>query len=118
MLCIPLSCNKDFLDTQPLDKISADATWADGALSQAFVFNVYSFLNYGGFEEEGLASITDEAMFTHSGRGINVITEGTLSESGTGNNRIVPQWTELFLAIREANVAIQELPNLHLTTQI
>jgi hypothetical protein len=107
---IPLSCNKDFLDTQPLDKISADATWADGALSQAFVFNVYSFLNYGGFEEEALASLTDEGMFTHSGRGIEVITEGTLSESGTGNDRIIPQWNELFLAIREANVAIQELP--------
>ncbi len=107
---LPLSCNKDFLETKPLDKISADATWADGALSEAFVFNVYSFLGYGGFEEEALASITDEAMFTHSGRGIEVITEGTLSESGTGNTGIIPQWNELFSAIRQANVAVQELP--------
>lgn len=106
-----LSCNNDFLDTQPLDKVSADATWGDGALAEAFIFNVYSFLNYGGFEEESLASITDEAMFTHSGRGINVITEGTLSETTTGNDRIIPQWNELFLAIRQANVAIKELPN-------
>lgn len=107
---IPLSCNEDFLETQPLDSISADATWADGALSQAFVFNVYSFLGYGGFEEEALASITDEAMFTHSGRNINVITEGSLSPAAAGNNRIVPQWDELYLAIRQANIAIQELP--------
>jgi len=104
------ACNEDFLETKPLDSISANATWSDGALAQAFVFNVYSYLNYGGFEEESLASITDEAMFTHSGRGINVITEGTLSASGTGNNRIVPQWDELFLAIRQANIAIKELP--------
>lgn len=108
---IPLSCNEDFLETQPLDSISADATWADGALAQAFVFNVYTSLGYGGFEEEGLASLTDEAMFTHSGRGINVITEGSLSPSGTGNDRIIPQWNELYLAIRKANIAIQELPN-------
>ena len=108
---IPISCNEDFLETQPLDSISADATWADGALSQAFVFNVYSSLGYGGFEEEGLASLTDEAMFTHSGRGINVITEGSLSPSGTGNVNIIPQWNELYLAIRKANIAIQELPN-------
>ncbi|MFX0555835.1 RagB/SusD family nutrient uptake outer membrane protein [Maribacter sp. CXY002] len=108
---IPLSCNEDFLETQPLDSISADATWADGALAQAFVFNVYSSLGYGGFEEEGLASLTDEAMFTHSGRGINVITEGSLSPSGTGNVNIIPQWNELYLAIRKANIAIQELPN-------
>lgn len=105
-----LSCNKDFLDTQPLDKVSADATWSDGALSEAFIFNVYSFLGYGGFEEESLASITDEAMFTHAGRGINVITEGTLNETSIGNTRITPQWDELFLAIRQANIAIQELP--------
>ncbi len=107
---LPLSCAEDFLDTKPLDKISADATWADGALSEAFVFNVYSYLGYGGFEEEGLASITDEAMFTHSGRGINVITEGSLSAATTGNDRIVPQWEELYLAIRQANIAIKELP--------
>lgn len=105
-----MSCNKDFLDTQPLDKVSADATWSDGALSEAFVFNVYSFLGYGGFEEESLASITDEAMFTHAGRGINVITEGTLNETSIGNTRVTPQWDELFLAIRQANIAIQELP--------
>ena len=108
---IPLSCNEDFLETQPLDSISSDATWADGALAQAFVFNVYSSLGYGGFEEEGLASLTDEAMFTHSGRGINVINEGSLSPSGTGNVNIIPQWNELYLAIRKANIAIQELPN-------
>ncbi len=107
---IPLSCNEDFLETQPLDKISADATWGDAALSEAFIFNVYSYLGYGGFEEEGLASLTDEAMFTHSGRGINVITEGSLSAAGTGNDRIIPQWNELFLAVRQANIAIKELP--------
>lgn len=105
-----MSCSEDFLDTQPLDKVSADATWSDGALSEAFVFNVYSFLNYGGFEEESQASITDEAMFTHAGRGINVITEGTLNETSIGNTRITPQWDELYLAIRQANIAIQELP--------
>ncbi|WP_289063655.1 RagB/SusD family nutrient uptake outer membrane protein [uncultured Zobellia sp.] len=107
---LPISCKEDFLDTQPLDKISADATWADGALSEAFVFNVYASLGYGGFEEESLASLTDEAMFTHSGRGINVITEGTLSAATTGNARIIPQWNELFSAIRKANIALKELP--------
>lgn len=107
---LPFSCSEDFLDTKPLDKISADATWADGALSEAFVFNVYSYLGYGGFEEEALASLTDEAMFTHSGRNINVITEGSLSAATTGNTVIVPQWDELYLAIRQANIAIQELP--------
>ncbi|CAM4083742.1 RagB/SusD family nutrient uptake outer membrane protein [Zobellia nedashkovskayae] len=107
---LPISCKEDFLDTQPLDKISADATWSDGALSEAFVFNVYASLGYGGFEEESLASLTDEAMFTHSGRGINVINEGTLSAATTGNVNIIPQWNELFSAVRKANIALQQLP--------
>lgn len=115
---IPISCNEDFLETQPLDSISAEATWADGSLSEAFVFNVYSSLGYGGFEEESLASLTDEAMFTHSGRGINVINEGSLSPSGTGNVNIIPQWNELYLAVRKANIAIQELPNATFDDQV
>ncbi len=115
---IPLSCNEDFLETQPLDSISADAAWADGALAQAFVFNIYSSLGYGGFEEEGLASLTDEAMFTHSGRNINVITEGSLSAATTGNTVIIPQWNELYLAVRKANIAIQELPNATFDDQV
>lgn len=104
------SCNEDFLNTEPLDSISSNATWSDGPLSQAFIFNVYSYLNYGGFEEEGLASLTDEAMFTHSGRGINTITEGTETPASQGNQNITPTWTELFLALRAANVAIENLP--------
>ena len=60
-----VSCDKDSLNTKPLDKISSAATWADGPLSEAFVFNVYSFLGYGGFEEQALAGYTDEAIVQH-----------------------------------------------------
>jgi hypothetical protein len=48
------SCNKDFLNTEPLDKISSDATWSDGALSQAFIYNVYSYLGYVGLRSRHL----------------------------------------------------------------
>lgn len=107
---LPLSCDQDFLNTEPLDKISSEATWADGPLSEAFIFNVYSFLGYGGFEEEGLSAVTDEAMFTHAGRGIDVLTEASISPSNSGNTRIHPQWGEMYLAIRQANIAIDRLP--------
>ena len=52
LVCLGLtfSCDKEFLNTKPLDKISSEATWSDGSLSEAFVFGVYSFLGYGGFE--------------------------------------------------------------------
>ena len=84
---LPIACNDDFLNTSPLDRISSDATWADGPLAEAFIFNVYSYLGYGGFEEEALASMTDEAMFTHAGRNINTFTEGSETPSN-----IEPSW--------------------------
>ena len=105
-----ISCNDDFLNTEPKDSVSSDATWSDGALSQAFVFGIYSALGNAGFEEEGLSALTDEAMFTHSGRGIDVLMEGTSTPSNLGNTRILPTWEELFGAIRNANIALQELP--------
>lgn len=105
-----VSCNTEFLNTKPLDKISSDATWADGALSQAFVFNVYSYLGYGGFEEQALAAYTDEAMFTHSGRNINTFTEGSESPGSLSWMSPTYEWNRMYLAIRQANIAIENLP--------
>ena len=105
------SCDTDFLNTQPLGSISSDATWADGALSEAFIFNVYSYLGYGGFEEQMLASITDEAMFTHAGRNINTFTEGTEDPTNTGWMSPTYRWDVMYLAIRQANTALEQLPS-------
>jgi hypothetical protein len=107
---IPLSCNKDFLNTQPLDRIPSASVWSDGPLSQAFVFNVYSFLGYGGFEEQMLASYTDEAMFTHAGRNINTFTEGSESPSNLAWRSATYNWDDMYKAIRSANIALTNLP--------
>jgi starch-binding outer membrane protein, SusD/RagB family len=104
------SCNSDFLNTRPLDKISSTATWSDGALAQAFIFNIYSYLGYGGFEEQALAAYTDEAMFTHSGRNINTFTEGAEAPGNLGWKSPTYEWGRMYLAIRQANTAIENLP--------
>ncbi len=110
LLVLFYSCKKNFLDTKPLSSISADATWADGPLSQAFVFGVYSYLGYGGFEEQSLAAYTDEAMFTHAGRNINTFTEGTETPGNLAWISDTYGWDRMYKAIREANIAIQNLP--------
>ena len=104
------ACNDDFLDTQPLDKISSSATWSDGTLSEAFVFSVYSYLGYGGFEEQMQAVITDEAFFTHAGRNINTFNEGSESPSNVAWTSSTYAWRNMYSAIRQANVAIANLP--------
>lgn len=112
---LPMSCNDDFLNTKPLDRISSDATWADGPLSEAFVFNVYSYLGYGGFEEQALAAYTDEAMFTHAGRNINTFTEGAESPGALAWLSSTYEWGTMYLAIRQANIAIENLPKATFT---
>lgn len=104
------SCKQDFLDTQPLDKISSEATWKDGALSEAFIYNVYSYLGYGGFEEQALAALTDEAMFTHAGRNINTFNEGSESPANLAWFSSTYEWNTMYLAIRQANIALENLP--------
>ena len=104
------ACNDDFLDTSPLDKISSSATWSDGTLSEAFVFSVYSYLGFGGFEEQMQAVITDEAFFTHAGRNINTFNEGSESPSNIAWTSSTYAWGNMYSAIRQANVAIANLP--------
>ncbi|MFY0686748.1 MAG: RagB/SusD family nutrient uptake outer membrane protein [Cyclobacteriaceae bacterium] len=104
------SCDEGFLNTQPLDKISSEATWSDGALAEAFIYNVYSYLGYGGFEEQALAAYTDEAMFTHAGRNINTFTEGSETPSNMAWRSSTYNWDNMYLAIRQANVALDRLP--------
>lgn len=114
-MAFPLSCGTDFLNTTPVDRVADVTTWSDGALSQAFVFGVYSFLGYGGFEEQMLAAYTDEAMFTHAGRSINNFTEGTESPSSLAWMSPTYEWSNMYEAIRAANVAIANLPTATFT---
>jgi starch-binding outer membrane protein, SusD/RagB family len=109
-LIFTISCKQDFLNTKPLDQISSDATWGDGPLSEAFIFNVYSSLGYGGFEEQALAAYTDEAMFTHAGRNINPFTEGTETAFPLAWMSPTYEWGSMYKAIRNANIAIEKLP--------
>lgn len=112
ILGFSVSCNDDFLNTRPLDKISSDATWSDGALAEAFIYNVYSFLGYGGYEEQALASYTDEAMFTHAGRNINTFNEGAEAPGSLAWKSSTYEWGNMYLAIRQTNVAIENLPKV------
>lgn len=106
----PFSCKDSFLDTEPVDRVTTELTWEDGALARAFVFGVYQSLGYGGFEEQMLAAYTDEAMFTHAGRNINTFNEATESPSKPAWSSNTYAWTPMYEAIRAANIAIQRLP--------
>jgi len=103
------SCNRDFLNTQPMGQISANTAWTDGALAEAFVTDIYNGLQQGGIPEQELASLSDEAVFVHPGRGINTVNEGTLSPSNQGWVDATYEWNNMYNRIRPTNVALEQL---------
>lgn len=103
------SCNTDFLNTKPLGEVPGSEIWKDGSLSEAFVTEIYNGLGNGGFDEQMLASLSDEAIFTHAGRGINTINEGTLGPSNLGWVSGTYAWKNMYDRIRACNLALTNL---------
>jgi len=108
-LLVFTSCSKDFLNTKPLSQIQASDTWKDGGLSEAFVTDIYNGLGNGGFDEQQLSSLSDEAVFVHPGRGINTINEGTLGPTNLGWVSNTYEWGAMYSRIRGTNVALENL---------
>lgn len=105
-----MSCNKDFMNLEPLNQISSSQTWKDGALSTAYVTGIYGGgLYQGGFSEQMNASLTDEAVFTHTGRSINTVNEGSLNPSNLGWVDNTYGWKPMYNQIRACNLVISNL---------
>ena len=103
------SCNSDFLNTDPLTEISQNAVWTDPSLAEAFVTGTYQGFGMGGFDEQMLASLTDEAMFTHPDRGITTITEARVNSADRGWANGTYNWETMYAFIRRTNIAIENL---------
>ncbi|MFN3998908.1 RagB/SusD family nutrient uptake outer membrane protein [Algoriphagus sp.] len=103
------ACNDDFLDTKPLGEVDETSVWSDIALAEAFVLGIYQGFGNGGFDEQMLASLSDEAMFTHPGRGITTITEARSNPADIGWVNGTLSWQNMYLRSRAANLAIAKL---------
>lgn len=109
------SCNDDFLNTKPLGEVSQSDVWTDPALLEAYVNDVYRGLYDGGFHEEMMASMTDEAMFIH-GRAIANVPQGNVNDQSshfTETGKWMFTWPEMYKYIRACNnffVNIEESP--------
>lgn len=103
------SCNDDFVNTKPLDQLSESVVWTDPNLAEAFVTELYGGLGNGGFDEQMLASLTDEASFTHPGRGITTITESRSNPADIGWVNGTLSWQNMYTRIRACNLALANL---------
>ncbi len=105
------SCNDDFLETTPLSQASEGQVWADKKLTEAAVLDLYQGTWAGTMtREETTDAFTDQAVFTHPGRGVDGYTEGKMNPAGNFMDMQWMSWPQLYPFIRSANKAIQRLP--------
>jgi len=100
------SCSKKFLDTQPLDKAAAGPTWSDPALSEEFVTNIYNVFHDGLLNQESMDCISDNCLYNF---GRMDIMESNISPGNTGWVNNTYEWGEMYLRIRAANLALENL---------
>ncbi|QNL51440.1 RagB/SusD family nutrient uptake outer membrane protein [Olivibacter sp. SDN3] len=103
------ACKTDFLDTEPMTEVPQEVVWGDAGLAEAFVLEIYNGLGQGGLDEQMQASLTDESMFTHPGRGINTITESRTNPADQGWVNRTYLWDSLYTRIRASNIALKNL---------
>ena len=102
-------CNDDFTSITPLSSVPGTSVWEDEGLANAAILDIYNGLGVGGFSEQMIASLSDEAIFTHTGRGINTVMESRTNSNDTGWIKDTHEWNNMYSYIRAANIAIQEL---------
>ena len=104
------SCNDDFLETTPLDQVAEDNVWSSDKLAEAAVLDLYQGTWAGTLtREETTDAFTDQAVFTHPGRGVDGYTEGKMNPAGNFMDMQWFSWNQLYPFIRSANIAIQRL---------
>lgn len=116
--CISVSCNDNFVNTSPLGEVSETAVWQDASLAQAFVYEIYNGFGVGGFYEQQMASMTDEALFTHPGRGINTVTEARSNPADQGYIMDTYNYGNMYSRIRATNIAIENLKDPKFTNPL
>jgi hypothetical protein len=102
-------CKKDFLNVEPPTSIPAEEVWKDPALVSAFVTEIYNGLSVGGFAEQMLSSVSDESLFTHPTRGIDLVNSSSINPTTSGWVDATWGYNQMYNRIRSCNLTIEHL---------
>lgn len=105
------SCNTDFLNVEPQDRMTDAAVWSDPNLVEAFVNEMYRGLNHG-LRELMAGSLADESQFIHNYGSTQVVQSNlTPSDIGSWNRGDFAEfrWIELYNRIRQVNMFFENI---------
>ncbi|MFZ6011071.1 MAG: RagB/SusD family nutrient uptake outer membrane protein [Bacteroidota bacterium] len=105
------SCNQDFLNVEPQDRLSDAAVWNDPALAEAFVNEMYRGLGHG-IKELMAGSMADESHFIHNYGSAQVVqsnlTPADIGSWGRGDFEEF-RWGDLYRRIRQINLFFENI---------
>ncbi len=105
-IAIATSCNTDFMNVEPRDRLTDAVVWSDPALVEAFVNEMYRGLNHG-IRELMMGSLADESHFIHNYGSSQVVlsnlTPADIGAWGRGDFDSY-RWSELYRRIRQVNL--------------
>lgn len=104
-------CSTDFLNIDPPNQLKSEIVWQDPLTAQAYVNEIYNAFGSGGLGEQMLASVSDEAIFTHPGRGIDIVNAGASNATTLGWVDNTWAWGRMYTYIRYCNETITQLTN-------
>jgi starch-binding outer membrane protein, SusD/RagB family len=125
VVIVIFSCNKEYLEVTPTDKLSDDAILADSTLFEAFVINRYQSTRLQDKEAEGTdpgfgrgyeyalwSSLSDESIYNNNDF-TWVVQQGQLSPENTGITGSV--WGRSYRGIRECNYGLANMSKVKMS---
>ena len=104
-----ISCNDDFLNQQPLDKVSETSVWEDPALIELYVNARYNELPHGFTQWAGglrMTGLTDESYHMHEPK----LDKYTNGEVTSGNMYFYSGfWEEAYVGIRNNTTFLEKI---------
>jgi starch-binding outer membrane protein, SusD/RagB family len=98
------SCNKDFLDLQPLTAYSDVAVWKDLSLAETFVNGIYFKMEIpNGDNKYGTPNLCDELHRRDGTNQVNFNNSKSTSDLIYGWGSEIPGWNNLYVNIRACN---------------
>lgn len=122
------SCNDDFLDRRPLDKLSEEAVFTSQSLMEQYVNALYDVVPHP-YTGAPFAACTDEAFFMYGGTSTNYILRGEMTPDNiiyqrdggpAHNSRItfLSLWPRVFSYVRNMNFFLSRVDNSSINEEI
>lgn len=101
-----ISCDKDFLDIKPIDRLSDDAVWNDESLLTAFVNQIHANSIWSMMDHEFMVGSCTDETYMLGARGDDVYLWGLLS---TDNEGVLGQWSGRYSTIAYCNTYLEKI---------